>query len=246
MDVRLCWCEVGLRTSKAVGRRANWKGGEVGRQTEENDEEVVVGHAVDKSAVRCAPCAVRRALCAVRIRLPDRWWVLSSCDDTFQVTWQVVGSIILRWYLSGYLTGGGFYHLEMIPFRLPDRWWVLPSWDDIFQVTWQVVSSTILRWYLSGYLTGSEDYYSHILCYNIGSNLNRASNVNACGLDLRADVEPARNYTGLYSTHVFAQRAIDVIDNHASHQPNKVFVYLNHITITCRSHQIGAGDVWVW
>ena len=28
----------------AVSRRANWKGGEMGRQTEENDEKVVVGH----------------------------------------------------------------------------------------------------------------------------------------------------------------------------------------------------------
>ena len=43
MDVGLCLCEVGLRTSKAVGRPANGKGGEVGRQTEENDEKVVVG-----------------------------------------------------------------------------------------------------------------------------------------------------------------------------------------------------------
>ena len=31
-------------TSKAVGRRANGKGGEVGRQTDENNEKVVVGH----------------------------------------------------------------------------------------------------------------------------------------------------------------------------------------------------------
>ena len=30
MDVCLCLCEVGLRTSKAVSRRANEKGGEVG------------------------------------------------------------------------------------------------------------------------------------------------------------------------------------------------------------------------
>ena len=29
--------------SKAVGRLANGKGGEVGRQTEENDKKVVVG-----------------------------------------------------------------------------------------------------------------------------------------------------------------------------------------------------------
>ena len=28
----------------AAGRRAYWKGGEMGRQTEENDEKVVVGH----------------------------------------------------------------------------------------------------------------------------------------------------------------------------------------------------------
>ena len=32
-----------MRTSKAVGRRANGMEGEVGRQTEENDEKVVVG-----------------------------------------------------------------------------------------------------------------------------------------------------------------------------------------------------------
>ena len=42
MDVCLCSYEVGLRPSKAVGRRANWKGGEAGLQTEENDEKVVV------------------------------------------------------------------------------------------------------------------------------------------------------------------------------------------------------------
>ena len=51
MDVCLCLCEVGLRTSMAVGRRANWKGGEMGRQTEENDEKVVVGHGLTQSAV---------------------------------------------------------------------------------------------------------------------------------------------------------------------------------------------------
>ena len=44
MGVCLCLCEVGLRTSAAVGRRASGKGGEVGRQTEKNDEKVVVRH----------------------------------------------------------------------------------------------------------------------------------------------------------------------------------------------------------
>ena len=28
----------------AVGRRANWKGGELSRQTEENDEKVMMEH----------------------------------------------------------------------------------------------------------------------------------------------------------------------------------------------------------
>ena len=45
MGVFLCSCEVGLGTGVAVGRRANWKGGEMGRQTEENDEKVVVRHS---------------------------------------------------------------------------------------------------------------------------------------------------------------------------------------------------------
>ena len=44
MDVCLCLSEVGLRTSKAVDRRENGKRGKVGRQTEENDEKVVVRH----------------------------------------------------------------------------------------------------------------------------------------------------------------------------------------------------------
>ena len=44
MDVCLCRYEVGLRTSRAVGRRAKGKGGEVDRQAEENDEKVVVRH----------------------------------------------------------------------------------------------------------------------------------------------------------------------------------------------------------
>ena len=44
-----------MRTSKAVGRRANWKRGEVGRQTEENDEQVVVGHGLTEvQLIRCA------------------------------------------------------------------------------------------------------------------------------------------------------------------------------------------------
>ena len=52
----------------AAGRRAYWKGGEMGRQTEENDEKVVVVGMVEPRVVEprvqligapCAPC--RRA-----------------------------------------------------------------------------------------------------------------------------------------------------------------------------------------
>ena len=43
MDLCLCCGEVGLKTNKAVDRRENGKE-EVCRQTEENDEKVVVGH----------------------------------------------------------------------------------------------------------------------------------------------------------------------------------------------------------
>ena len=43
MGACLCCGEVGLRTIKAMNRRANGRGGEMGRQTEENDEKVGMG-----------------------------------------------------------------------------------------------------------------------------------------------------------------------------------------------------------
>ena len=45
-----------MRTSKAVGRRANGKGGEMGRQTEENDEKVVMGMVEPIVQLIRAPC----------------------------------------------------------------------------------------------------------------------------------------------------------------------------------------------
>ena len=49
-----------LRTSKAVGRRANGKGGEVGRQTEKNDEKIVVGMVEPKMQLVREPCSQLR------------------------------------------------------------------------------------------------------------------------------------------------------------------------------------------
>ena len=63
--------EVGLRTSMAVGRRAYWKGGEMGRQTEKNDEKVVVGMVEPRvveprvQLIR-APCSLLRLTTRVR------------------------------------------------------------------------------------------------------------------------------------------------------------------------------------
>lgn len=74
-----------------------------------------------------------------------------------------------------------------------------------------------------GYFNGGEGYYSHLLW---GYFPNKYANKIVYAFDLRDNLEPARNYTGLYSTHVFTQKAIDVIDYHAAHQSNKVTAYL--------------------
>ncbi|XP_015244523.1 PREDICTED: arylsulfatase B [Cyprinodon variegatus] len=75
-----------------------------------------------------------------------------------------------------------------------------------------------------GYLTGSEDYFSHERCYHIdGLNLTR------CALDLRDGEEVATAYKGAYSTELFSQRAVSVINKHNSSKPLFLYVALQAV-----------------
>ncbi|XP_063959866.1 arylsulfatase B-like [Lytechinus pictus] len=68
-----------------------------------------------------------------------------------------------------------------------------------------------------GYLNGGEDYYTHSLALQFFSQ-------HWHGLDFRDNLEPTTNYSGDYSTHVFAQRAQQVIEQHDTQKP--LFLYL--------------------
>ncbi|WAR30380.1 ARSJ-like protein [Mya arenaria] len=64
-----------------------------------------------------------------------------------------------------------------------------------------------------GFLTGGETYYTHYLCYD-----------NKCGTDMRDMTHPTDAYNGTYSTTLFAEKAIDVINNHDEDKP--LFLYV--------------------
>ncbi|XP_068190571.1 arylsulfatase B-like isoform X1 [Antennarius striatus] len=75
-----------------------------------------------------------------------------------------------------------------------------------------------------GYLTGSEDYYSHKRCVDVpGFNFER------CALDLRDGEEVAANYSRIYSTELFTQKTISIIENHKSTQPLFLYVALQSV-----------------
>jgi len=42
-----------------------------------------------------------------------------------------------------------------------------------------------------------------------------------CGIDLRSNDAVAANYSGIYSTNLFTERAINIIEQHAQQGQNK-------------------------
>ena len=105
-----------------------------------------------------------------------------------------------------------------------------------------------------GFLNSAEHYDSHILCASVekmqavsinnsfvGTNKSdrpmHKSDMHKsdrpmhfwCGLDLRSNEAVAANYHGRYSTHLFTEKAIDVIKTHARKQKQDakpLFLYL--------------------
>ncbi|KAF5898019.1 arylsulfatase B, partial [Clarias magur] len=75
-----------------------------------------------------------------------------------------------------------------------------------------------------GYYTGSEDYYTHQRSYFI-----TPLNVTRCALDLRDGEDPAPMYSGVYSTELFSQRAINIIHNHNKKTPLFLYVALQAV-----------------
>ena len=77
-----------------------------------------------------------------------------------------------------------------------------------------------------GYYNGGGDYYSHI-AYNGGFDMHEA-NSPRCG---QGCTQTRWDTQGVYSTHLFTQRAIDIVK--AASREEKLFVYLAYQAVHC-------------
>ena len=102
-----------------------------------------------------------------------------------------------------------------------------------------------------GSLTAELDYYDYVSCLEISESpplispshdicemseytkympkYDKNIKERFCGYDLRSNESVALKYTGQYSTHLFTQKAIDLIRSHSTNQETKpFFLYLSY------------------
>eukprot|EP00057_Strongylocentrotus_purpuratus_P005998 XP_011660472.1 PREDICTED: arylsulfatase J [Strongylocentrotus purpuratus] len=74
-----------------------------------------------------------------------------------------------------------------------------------------------------GFLIGAEDHYTRMLSCE-AYNANDGSTKTLSGHDLHANKTPVFDYEGQYSTHLFTNKTVDVIERHDKTKP--LFIYL--------------------
>lgn len=94
-----------------------------------------------------------------------------------------------------------------------------------------------------GFLTGKEDYFSHVDAegYQVinGTTYHDTTTGPYVGLDLYDDEVPARNYSGVYNTELFTEKAVGMLhEHHATHPPAApFFLYLAYNAVHSANYE---------